>query len=202
MTQGGTPSPRRAWPATLARRASLLALVLAAAGLIWWTRAFTRWPETYVISGPSMEPTIQPGEYFTVSSPVDELRRGMLVIFRFRHEDDSTYHVLRRLAALPGDTIAMQLGRAIVNGRPTEWPFRILEPRARVSPLALVPDLYTWGPWVVPRDSVVLLSDTRDIVGWPDSRFLGFIPIDALEAQAGRIIWSPHRRAAILRRLR
>jgi hypothetical protein len=30
----------------------------------------------------------------------------------------------------------------------------------------------------------VLLSDRRDMLGWPDSRFLGFIPIDEILARA------------------
>ena len=56
---------------------------------------------------------------FTVTTPMPEgptaLRRGMLVVFRFPYED-SVYHVVRRVAALPGDTISMREGRAIVNG--------------------------------------------------------------------------------------
>ncbi|MBI1722273.1 MAG: signal peptidase I [Gemmatimonadetes bacterium] len=184
-------------------RWATLAVVLAGAALVlWMTRFFTAWPETFVGSGPSMEPTVRPGEYFTARSPVGELYRGKLVIFRFVHEDGTVFHVLRRLAALPGDTIAMRDGRAIVNGRATNWPYRVLEPRAHSSPLARTADLNTWGPWIVPRDSVFLLSDTRDIIGWPDSRFLGFIPKSALEAEARRMLWSPSRRGMILRRLR
>ncbi|MDP3775239.1 MAG: signal peptidase I [Gemmatimonadales bacterium] len=188
--------------AVVARWAGLAVVLAGAVLVLWMTRFFTEWPETYVGSGPSMEPTVKPGEYFTVRSPVGELRPGMLVIFRFVHEDGTVFHVLRRLAALPGDTIAMREGRAILNGRPTDWPFRVLEPRASRSQLARTPDLYTWGPWVVPRDSVVLLSDTRDIVGWPDSRFLGFIPGTALESEAGRMLWAPTRGGMFLRRLR
>ena len=172
------------------KRALFGALVLFAGSLVWWTRGCTRWPETYVGSGPSMEPTVKPGEVFTVITPVGELRRGMLVVFRFHHEDDSTYHVLRRLAALPGDTLGMQDGRAIVNGQPMDWPFQVLEPRAWRSPLARVTNLYTWGPLVAPRDSVLLLSDLRDVVGWPDSRFIGPVAIADLVGAAQRMVWT------------
>jgi hypothetical protein len=41
---------------------------------------------------------------------------------------------------------------------------------------------------VVPADSVVLLSDTRDMLGWPDSRFLGFIPRSEIEGKATRAV--------------
>jgi len=184
----------------LVRRLVLAGVLLVLVLLLVVTRGCTRWPETYVGSGPSMEPTVRPGDYFTVTTPVEELRRGMLVVFRFVYED-SVYHVLRRLAALPGDTIAMREGRAIVNGREMDWPWRILEPRARRSPLARVDDLYSWGPVAVPPDSVFLLSDTRDMVAWPDSRFLGPVAIGALEGVAGRYLWS-RERGRILRRLR
>lgn len=187
----------------MARRLALAAVLLIGIVILWVTRGCTRWPETYVGSGPSMEPTVRPGDYFTVWPMPEEagaLRRGMPVVFRFVYED-SVYHVLRRLAALPGDTIAMREGRAIVNGAEMPWPWQVLEPRARRSPLARVADLYTWGPLVVPRDSVFLLSDTRDMVGWPDSRFVGPVALSALEGVAGRYLWARDR-GRILRRLR
>lgn len=187
----------------VARRLLLAVVLLIGLGLLVMTRGCTRWPETFVGSGPSMEPTVWRGDYFTVwpmPERAGELRRGMLVVFRFSYED-TLYHVLRRLAALPGDTIAMREGEAVVNDRGTAWPWRILEPRARRSQLARVDDLYTWGPLVVPRDSVFLLSDTRDVVGWPDSRFVGPVALSSLEGVAGRYLWSRDR-GRMFRRLR
>ena len=168
------------------------ALIVAAVALLVWTRAFTRWPQVYYMTGASMEPAVRAREYFLTTSPPGELRRGMLVLFRYEDED-GVFLVLRRVAGLPGDTVAMRDGRAVVNGRTQAWPFRIVEPRASHSPLARVPDLYTWGPVVVPRDSVFLLADTRDMIGWPDSRFLGPVAVSAVEAEAGRIVWPPAR---------
>lgn len=121
-----------------------------------------------------MEPTVRAGQYFLAWSPPGPLARGDLVIFRYEDED-GVFHVLRRLAALPGDTIAMREGAVVLNGIEQHWPFRVIEPKAGRSPLARSLDLYSWGPWVIPPDSVVLLADTRDMLGWPDSRFLGFI---------------------------
>jgi signal peptidase I len=186
------------------RRAALALLLALVAFVLWLTRGFTRWPETYVGSGPSMEPTVRPGEYFSVT-PLDDagraaLERGALVVFAFDHED-TVYTVLRRLAALPGDTIVMEEGRIRVNGTAMPWPWRIREPRAAHSMLARTANLYTWGPIVVPPDSVFLLSDTRDVVSWPDSRFIGPVARSALTGVAGRYLWSPDWRR-FLRRLR
>jgi hypothetical protein len=70
----------------------------------------------------------------------------------------------------------MEDGTVVVNGTRQSWPHQILEPAASWSALALTRNLFTWGPWIVPSDSVLLLADTRDMLGWPDSRFIGFVP--------------------------
>ncbi len=179
------PAAPRARPVRLALR---LALLAAAVGLAWATRFGTRWPSLYYMTGPSMEPAVRAGEYFWVVSPLGRLERGDLVVFRYEDED-GVFHVLRRLAGLPFDTVRMEDGELVINGQATGWAYRIVAPRARHSPLALVPDLYTWGPWVVPPDSVLLLSDTRDVLGWPDSRFLGPIPRDRVIGHAVASFW-------------
>lgn len=148
------------------------------------TRFGTRWPQIYYMTGPSMEPTIGAGGYFIAWSPA-EWRRGALVIFRFVDEDGE-FHVLRRLVGLPGDTVGMVDGAVTVGGRVQPWPFRIVPDAPRASPLARTADLLTWGPWVVPPDSVLLLSDRRDMMGWPDGRFIGFVPRDDVLARATR----------------
>ncbi len=163
-------------------------LLLAAALLLIGTRFFTEWPQVYYMTGSSMEPAVRAHEYFFTRSPVERLDRGMLVIFRYE-DSDGVFHVLRRLVALPGDTVAMHEGRAIVNGKDDGVRFRIIKPDAHRSPLAKAGELFTWGPVVVPRDSVYLLADTRDMIGWPDSRFLGAIPVASVEARATRIAW-------------
>lgn len=160
-----------------------LALLLAAVALVRMTRFGTRWPAIYYMTGPSMEPTVRAGQLFLVWSPPSDLGRGDLVIFRYEDED-GVFHVLRRLAALPGDSIAMRDGAIWLNGVWQPWRYQVINPLARRSPLARTGDLYTWGPWVVPPDSVMLLSDTRDMLGWPDSRFLGFIPRTEIEGKA------------------
>ena len=164
-----------------------MALLAVGLTLAWTTRGGTRWPGIYYMTGPSMEPTLRAGEYFLVWNPPGDLARGDLVVFRYEDED-GVFHVLRRLAGMPGDTIAMRDGAIVVNGALQPWRFRIVAPEARQSALARTGDLHTWGPWMVPPDSVVLLSDTRDMLGWPDSRFLGFIPLADIVGKATRTV--------------
>lgn len=163
-----------------------LVWVLAGATVVggaFVTGGGTRWPSVYYMTGASMEPAVAARSYFLAWSPPDRLSRGDLVLFRFVDEDGE-FHVLRRLAGLPGDTVAMADGAVLLNGTRQDWPYRILKPAAWRSALSLEPNLYRWGPWVVPSDSVLLLADTRDMLGWPDSRFIGFVAQSDIVARA------------------
>jgi signal peptidase I len=165
------------------RAAVWLAIAALAVVALWTTRAGSRWPSLYYMTGPSMEPNVRAGEYFIAWSPAGRIAPGDLVIFRFE-DADGVFHVLRRVAALPGDTVAMDSGVVILNGKRQPWPYRIVRPDVWRSELAVEGRLFDFGPWVVPPNSVVLLSDTRDMLGWPDSRFLGFIPLEDILARA------------------
>ncbi len=173
------------------RSRAVVALWIAAAAvaamLLWTTRFGTRWPSIYYMTGPSMEPTIGAQRYFLAWDPPGTLARGDLVLFRFE-DADGVFHVLRRVVAFGGDTVSMRSGAVIVNGEPRPWAFRIVEPAAWRSPLTRDSNLYDWGPWVVPADSLMLLADTRDIFGWPDSRFIGFVSREQVVARATRTL--------------
>lgn len=162
----------------------MAALLLVGAAV---TRLGTRWPAIYYMTGPSMEPTLAAEEYFLAWAPAGTIRRGDLVIFRFVDEDGE-FHVLRRVAGRAGDTVSMEDGAVRVNGTIQPWPYQVMSPAASHSHFAIEGNLFTWGPWIVPPDSVLLLADTRDMVGWPDSRFVGFVPRDAIVARATRTL--------------
>lgn len=156
----------------------LLVAVLAA--LAVFTRGFTAFPSTYYMTGPSMEPTVRQGAWFLARPFGGMPARGDLVLLE-HWIDDTLYHVLRRAVGLPGDTLRMVAGLLRISGRDADWPSRVLDPRAE-RPLdgPLPGTIYNWGPLVVGPDSVFLLSDTRDMLSWPDSRFLGAVPRDRI----------------------
>lgn len=157
---------------------ALLLGILAALAVL--TRGFTAFPSTYYMTGPSMAPTVGVGDWFLARPLIGAPERGELVVMRYV-EGDSTWHVLRRVVALAGDTVSMRAGLLWVNGRAPNWPARILVPDAeRALDGRIRGTIYTWGPVTVGPDSVFVLSDTRDMVGWPDSRWLGAIPTSAV----------------------
>jgi signal peptidase I len=152
----------------------LLAAAVVALAIV--TRGFTAFPRTYYMTGPSMEPAVRQGTWFVARPFSGRPAPGDLVLLD-HWIDDTLFHILRRAVGLPGDTLLMTAGELRVNGRAAEWPFRVIEPRAE-RPLdgPVRGTIYNWGPVVVGADSVFLLSDTRDMLGWPDSRFLGAVP--------------------------
>lgn len=151
-------------------------LLVLLSGLAVLTRGFTALPATYYMTGESMAPSIGRGDWFLARPLAGLPRRGELVVIQ-HWIDDSLFHVLRRAVGLPGDTVAMKDGLLWVNDVAPGWPARILEPRAeRTLEGPIGGTIYNWGPVVVGPDSVFVLSDTRDMFGWPDSRFLGAIP--------------------------
>ncbi len=159
--------------------AGLLIVLLIA--LAVFTRGFTAFPSTYYMTGPSMAPTLDAGAWFLTRPLGPGLpARGELVIMRYE-EGDSVWHVLRRAVGLPGDTVAMRDGLLWVNRLAPSWPARVIRPEAeRTLHGPIRGTIYNWGPVVVGRDSVFVLSDTRDMIGWPDSRWLGAIPVAKL----------------------
>jgi signal peptidase I len=166
---------------------AILLIPLAAVAIL--TRGFTALPSTYYMTGESMAPTLRAGDWF-LARPLSGLPRpGELVVMRFQ-DGDSVFHVLRRAVGLPGDTLAMRDGLLWVNGRAPGWPARVVVPGAeRTLDGPIAGTIYNWGPVVVGGDSVFLLSDTRDMIGWPDSRFLGAVPAGRLEDRMMFVLW-------------
>lgn len=156
---------------------ALLAVLVA---LAVFTRGFTALPTTYYMTGPSMAPSVGQGAWF-VARPLRGLpTHGQLVLLE-HWIDDSLFHVLRRAVGLPGDTLRMVAGVLWVNSQTPNWPARVLQPRAdRTLDGPVRGSIYNWGPVVVGPESIFVLSDTRDMFGWPDSRFLGPVPAERI----------------------
>ncbi len=89
----------------------------------------------FTVPSSSMAPTFSAGSYIVVSRletgfsrytfdlfplpiqgrwPMAEFKRGDIIVFR-RPSDHETFYI-KRIVGLPGDTIAMQAGRLVING--------------------------------------------------------------------------------------
>jgi signal peptidase I len=142
--------------------------------------------DTFGIASASMAPTLRPGDRVAVATFHDglgDLRRGDVVAFEDTERPGEV--AIKRLVALPGDTVALRAGALLVNGRRQGEPY--------VDAALAGQDFF--GPVAVPAGHVFVLGDNR--VGSVDSRFTGAVPAGAL---LGRILvrWWPLSRVALL----
>ncbi|MBU2500845.1 signal peptidase I [bacterium] len=156
----------------------------------------------------SMQPTILIGDRITVNKLAYDLHVPFTKFSLLSWDDPERGDIVtcwspadgarlvKRVVGLPGDTIAMQGGRLIINGRPIAY--RMIDPPAAAAAMGeeaagkifLEEDLpgcshvVAWqegggsardfGPVTVPADSYLMLGDNRDFSA--DSRYFGFVP--------------------------
>ncbi len=99
----------------------LLAVVIAALILLFI--------KPIVIQQHSMEPNFQPGDYVLTSRQAYRLfgepERGDIIVFKSELLDDegNVKNLIKRIIALPGDTIAIKNGYTYVNGEKIDEPY-------------------------------------------------------------------------------
>lgn len=116
--------------------------------------------------------------------PLESVRRGDVVVFVY--PEDPTKDFIKRVVAIPGDTIEVRDGQLYLDGVKTPPPpgthyevppdQRDSSPRDIHEPLKLLPNQY------------FMMGDNRDRSY--DSRFWGPITRDAIEGRAMFIYWS------------
>lgn len=135
--------------------------------------------------------------------------RGDIVTF-FSPKDGT--RLIKRVIALPGDTLEMRDERLTINGKPAQYTTLDSVPEMvdhvgqltaqhisesnvgndghahRIQVLAQLPALRSFGPVTVPADHYLMLGDNRDNSG--DSRYFGFVPRELLIGKAERILVS------------
>jgi signal peptidase I len=137
--------------------------------------------EPFGIPSDSMAPTLRSGDHVIVSklayrdaSPA----RGELAVF---HAPGSGEVTLKRVIAVGGDTVAIDDGVLVVNGRRPAEPYA--DPRAI--------DAEYFGPVRVTPGTVFVLGDNRaDSV---DSRDFGAVARDRLIGRVVARAWPPSR---------
>lgn len=113
------------------------------------------------------------------------VQRGELVAYFVPHGDGVDYAgeaLLGRVAALPGDSYAVDAGVITVNDQPTDvrWDGSDKSGMIKIKKSGSVP-----------QNRYLLLTDSDDSA--PDSRTVGFIPRELLIGPATHVWWPPYR---------
>ena len=154
------------------------------AGLVFLALQFSI--SRFVIDGVSMEPTLSNGDSILVSGiayaglnlPNEQViyifggpRRGDIVVFgRFTNADD----IIKRIIAVPGDTILIRDGGVFVNGQPST---AVSEGKVGSTSAGSYFD-FSGAPIVVPQGQFFVLGDNRS--NSLDSRHWGFLDRDSV----------------------
>jgi signal peptidase I len=158
------------------RRLAVLAFALAAVAAVWVFVA-----EPVKIPSGSMAPTLRPGDHVVVDKlayRTGEAHRGQLAVL---HEPGSGELVLKRIVAVAGDTVGIEDGELVVNGRHPVEPY--------ADPKSI--DSEYFGPVTVRRGTVFVLGDNR--ANSLDSRDFGLVPTADLVGRATARIWPASR---------
>jgi len=132
-----------------------------------------------LVDGSSMSPTLLDGERMLVTK-FDYLfgaipERGDIVVTHFSEENPKNY--VKRVIALPGETLEIRDGVVYINGQRLDEPY------------VAYPSHENMDPMVVPEDYVMVMGDNR--ADSQDSRLLivGPIKTDLIRGKVRTVIW-------------
>ncbi len=126
------------------------------------------------VDGDSMEPSLSHGDRLLLTKSYETPRRGDVIAFHIAGAPPRAKRALKRVVAVPGDSVEVREGIATVNG-------------VRESGDDVIADQYfrkIVGPLIVPSGTVFVLGDNRMVS--LDSRQLGPVALDSV---VGRVVW-------------
>jgi signal peptidase I len=122
--------------------------------------------------------------------PVADVRRGDIIVFKYPVEPDRDF--IKRVIALPGETVEMRAKKIFINGTALNEPYvHFLEAPSELSEFheSTSVDLReNYGPVTVPANEYFVMGDNRD--NSQDSRYWGFLPRENIKGKALIIYWS------------
>ncbi|MFA6849687.1 MAG: signal peptidase I [Selenomonadaceae bacterium] len=150
--------------------------ILVAVVLAFFIRYFI--VELYLVDGPSMQPTLLNHERLVVNKFIYRFRvpqRGEVLIFKY--PQDQSRDFIKRVIAIPGDTIEIKDGRVFVNQQLMNEPYILSKTRGDY-PLTTIPE-----------GTIFVMGDNRN--NSEDSRFadVGFVPYSLIKGKAVMIFW-------------
>ena len=133
------------------------------------------------VEGTSMLPRLEDRDRLFINKfvyHISAIERGDVVVFRYPRDPEKSY--IKRVIAVPGDTLRVDHGRVYVNGNLLHEPYVPLEYR----------DSRSLAETVVPADSYFMMGDHRSISS--DSRDFGPVDRSLVYGKAVFVYWPAH----------
>lgn len=157
--------------------------------------------QNFKVDGSSMDPSLQTGQYLLVSKltyakvdlggiapllsklgiqtvngivyPFGTPHRGDIIVFHFPRDPSRDF--IKRVIALPGETVEVKSGKVLVNNSALAEPYILQNPA------------YSKEPVVVPQDNYYVLGDNRN--NSSDSHVWGPVPVGEIVGKAWISYW-------------
>lgn len=155
--------------------------------------------QAFKIPSGSMLPTLQIGDHLLVSKfiygvkipftgktliPVSKPKPGDVVVFQYPKNPDLDY--IKRVIGVAGDTVEIRDKKLFVNNKPFADQHGVFKDTV-IHP-ANLDARDNLGPITVPAGKIFVMGDNRD--NSYDSRFWGFVGLEAVRGKAWIIYWS------------
>jgi len=143
--------------------------------------------QAFKIPSGSMLPTLQIGDHILVNKFLfwfTDPQRGDIIVFRFPQDEGRDF--IKRVIALPGESVEIRGKEVFVNRKPLRESYAAHLDRAIQENPHSPRD--NFGPVVVPAGQLFMMGDNRDYS--MDSRFWGFLDRNKVKGKAFIIYWS------------
>jgi signal peptidase I len=130
------------------------------------------------VEGTSMLPRLEDSDRLFINKFVyhfEAIERGDVVVFHYPRDPEKSY--IKRVIALPGDTLRIDHGRVYVNGKLVHEPY--VPPEYR--------DNRSVAEMVIPAESYYMMGDHRSISS--DSRDFGPVDRSLIYGKAVFVYW-------------
>lgn len=134
--------------------------------------------QSFVVIGSSMKPNFEPGQRLLVSKVAyrfGEPQRGEVIVFRPLDNEDTDY--IKRVIALPNDTVEIKEGTVYINNVALDEPY------------IKAPPNYTLHQTKIPANEYFVLGDNRNNSN--DSYDWGTVPRQNIVGKAWLSVWPP-----------
>jgi signal peptidase I len=113
--------------------------------------------------------------------PIDPIERGDIIVFKYPEDPERDF--IKRVIALPGETIEVRNKQVFVDNRPLDEPYvHYLIPPAENGEGHDFDVRVQYGPVTVPDGHYFMMGDNRD--NSQDSRYWGFLPREYVKGKA------------------
>jgi signal peptidase I len=162
----GTPGrPRRRPRKSSTQRVVIEWVILIGSALLIALLIKTFLFQAFYIPSESMYPTLKKGDRILVnkvSYKVHDVNRGDIVVFETPEGEDSNIKdLVKRVIALPGETIKTEEGRVFINDRLLDEPY-LQDGVETCAPNTQPPSCDDFGPITIGKDRVFVMGDNRE----------------------------------------